>query len=132
MPLENAEREQWKTLPQTDEGFAKNIGVDELFGETGYTTNERRWARPTFDINGMTCGHQGEGVKTIIPSHASAKFSFRLVARQDPRELTRQLTDHLSANTPPGVNWELKPDHGAPGMLAKTDTPFAKAASQSH
>ena len=60
----------------------------ELFGEVGYSADERRWARPTFDINGLTSGHQGEGVKTIIPATASAKFSFRFVPDQDPQAIT--------------------------------------------
>ncbi|WP_436299065.1 dipeptidase [Stieleria mannarensis] len=127
-PLTDAERQQWAQLPQSDEAFAASVGVKELFGEQGYTTDERRWARPTFDINGLTSGHQGEGVKTIIPAVASAKISFRLVADQDPKELTEQLNQHFSAVAPPGVTWELETDHGAPGMLAKIDTPFAKAA----
>ncbi|QDV40327.1 Succinyl-diaminopimelate desuccinylase [Stieleria neptunia] len=127
-PLTDQERRQWRELPQSDAAFAESVGVKQLFGEQGYTTDERRWARPTFDINGLTSGHQGEGVKTIIPAKASAKISFRLVADQDPKELTGQLNDHFSANTPPGVTWELETDHGAPGMLANIDTPFAKAA----
>ncbi len=127
-PLPASQREQWKSLPQDDAQFASAIGVKKLFGEAGYSTDERRWARPTFDINGLTSGHQGEGVKTIIPATASAKFSFRLVPNQDPKLLSTQLRQHLTANTPQGVTWDLVDDHGAPGMLANIDTPFAKAA----
>ncbi|KAA5542301.1 dipeptidase [Roseiconus nitratireducens] len=126
--LPEDQRDQWRQLPQSDEAFAKSVGVEQLFGETGYTTDERRWARPTFDINGLTSGHQGEGVKTIIPALASAKFSFRLVPHQDPERLTNQLREHLAAHVPVGVAWDLKVDHGAPGMLARIDTPFARAA----
>ena len=86
-PLTDAQRQQWRELPQTDAAFAKGVGVEELFGEHGYSTDERRWARPTFDINGLTSGHQGEGAKTIIPAVATAKISFRLVPNQDPKEL---------------------------------------------
>ena len=127
-PLTDEERAQWRALPQTDEAFAKGVGVKELFGEKGFTTDERRWARPTFDINGLTSGHQGEGSKTIIPAKASAKISFRLVADQDPTELTGQLKQHFAAHAPVGISWHLEADHGAPGMLANIDTPFAKAA----
>lgn len=127
-PLSEDQRQQWRQLPQTDEAFAKGVGVDALFGEQGYSTDERRWARPTFDINGLTSGHQGEGAKTIIPAVASAKISFRLVPNQDPKELTTQLREHLAAYAPTGITWELDADHGAPGMLANIDTPFAKAA----
>ncbi|MEM0926479.1 MAG: dipeptidase, partial [Planctomycetota bacterium] len=123
------QRDAWAALPQTDAEFAAEVGVQELFGEKGYTTDERRWARPTFDINGLTSGHQGEGAKTIIPAVASAKISFRLVPDQDPKVLTEQLLEHLRANTPKGVTWDLHADHGAPGMLADIETPFAKAAA---
>ena len=127
-PLTETQRQQWRELPQTDAAFAKGVGVEALFGEHGYSTDERRWARPTFDINGLTSGHQGEGAKTIIPAVATAKISFRLVPKQDPDELTTQLGEHLAANASAGITWKLDVDHGAPGMLAKIDTPFAKAA----
>lgn len=125
-----SEREQWRQLPAGDEEFAKAIGVDTLFGESGYTTDERRWARPTFDINGLTSGHQGEGVKTIIPATASAKISFRLVPDQDPKVLTKLLQAHLDQHATVGVRWSLTADHGAPGMLANTDSRFVAAAQQ--
>ncbi len=128
--LNDGERQQWKSLPQDDELFAKSVGVDQLFGESGYTTDERRWARPTFDINGLTAGHQGEGVKTIIPATASAKISFRLVPDQDPKQLTSALEEHLREHTPAGVHWSLTPDHGAPGMLADTESRFVQAANR--
>jgi succinyl-diaminopimelate desuccinylase len=126
--LSKQERAQWKALPQDEKQFAKSVGVDELFGESGYSTDERRWARPTFDINGITAGHQGEGVKTIIPATASGKFSFRLVPNQDPQKITDALEKHLAKHAPVGIRWELKPDHGAPGMLADTNSKFVQAA----
>lgn len=127
--MDQREREQWKSLPTNDQEFANAIGVEQLFGERGYTTDERRWARPTFDINGLTSGHQGEGVKTIIPAFASAKISFRLVPDQDPRQLTESLKEHLQDQMPVGVRWSLNADHGAPGMLADTNSPFVEAAA---
>lgn len=128
-PLSDQQRQQWNDLPNDDASFAAAIGVDELFGETGYSTDERRWARPTFDINGITSGHQGEGVKTIIPAVASAKLSFRLVPNQCPKALSAALRQRLGELAPKGVRWELEDDHGAPGMLANIETPFARAAS---
>lgn len=128
-PLEHQERSEWKALPQDDVNFAGAIGVDQLFGEEGYTTDERRWARPTFDINGLTAGHQGEGVKTIIPACASAKISFRLVPDQDPLPLTAALKQHLQDHSPAGVRLTLTADHGAPSMLANTHSPFMQAAT---
>lgn len=128
VPLDDAQREAWKSLPQDDGEFADNVGVQELFGESGYSTDERRWARPTFDVNGLTSGHQGEGVKTIVPSTASAKFSFRLVPDQDPAAITQAVERHVSSVMPAGVTWTLSPDHGAPGMLADGNSPFMAAA----
>ncbi len=127
--LNASEREAWKRLPHDDAEYAAAIGVAELFGESGFTTNERRWARPTFDINGLTSGHQGEGVKTIIPAVASAKFSFRLVPDQQPDQILAGLRTHIGQHCPRGVRWSLTPDHGAPGMLADTGSRFVKAAS---
>ncbi|WP_146461658.1 dipeptidase [Rubripirellula tenax] len=124
-----SEREAWQNLPQDEAAFADSIGVKELFGETGYTADERRWARPTFDVNGITAGHQGEGVKTIIPATASAKFSFRLVPNQDPTKITAALEKHLADHMPPGVRYQLSPDHGAPGMLADTNSRYMAAAN---
>ena len=126
--LSQAERKQWSELPQDDVEYANAIGLEDLFGEAGFTTDERRWARPTFDINGLTSGHQGEGVKTIIPATASAKFSFRLVPDQDPKKITTALEQHLTNDAPTGVRWTLKPDHGAPAMVADTNSPFVAAA----
>ena len=86
VPLTEREREEFRALPLTDAEFMKQIGVTGLFGEAGYTSLERRWARPTLDINGLTSGYQGEGAKTVLPARASAKFSFRLVPNQDPAQ----------------------------------------------
>ncbi len=127
--LSQEERDQWAELPQNDPEFASAIGVEKLSGEHGYTTDERRWARPTFDVNGLTSGHQGEGVKTIIPATAKAKFSFRLVPDQDPGEVTAAVEQHLENHCPAGVKWNLEADHGAPGMLAATDSRFVHAAN---
>lgn len=129
-PLSDEERQLWHSLPHDDEQFAKAVGVDKLFGETGFTTDERRWGRPTFDINGLTSGHQGEGVKTIIPATASAKFSFRLVPDQNPQEVTAALEAYVQQRLPVGVRWTLKPGHGAPAMVADTQSPFIAAAKQ--
>lgn len=126
--LDESEREQWRQLPQDEAAFAEMVGVEELFGEAGFSADERRWARPTFDVNGLTSGHQGEGGKTIIPATASAKFTFRLVPDQDPEQVTSSLQQHLAEHAPAGVRWKLKIDQGAPGMLADTSSPFMKAA----
>ena len=126
--LSDTERQRWRQLPQDDGKFAAAVGVDQLFGESGFSTDERRWSRPTFDINGLNSGHQGEGVKTIIPADASAKFSFRLVPDQDPKQITESLQAHLDTQAPIGIRWTLTPDHGAPAMVADTNSPFVTAA----
>lgn len=130
VPLSEAERQAWQSLPQDDRQFAAAIGVDSLFGEANMTTDERRWARPTYDINGLTAGHQGEGVKTIIPATATAKFSFRLVPDQQASRITAALREHLSRRAPVGVRWSLHEGHHAPPMVADTDSPFIAAARQ--
>lgn len=129
-PLSENEREQLADLPQSDELFAEQIGVPALGGEAHYTALERRWARPTFDVNGLTSGHQGEGSKTIIPATASAKISFRLVPDQDPSKLAAAFEAFLKSKLPPSVHMKLTSDHGAPGMLSRLDSPYVTAAQQ--
>ncbi|MEM1304943.1 MAG: M20/M25/M40 family metallo-hydrolase, partial [Planctomycetota bacterium] len=84
VPLAAAEREEFAGLPFSEERFAEQLGVDGFTGEAGYTTLERRWARPSCDISGLWSGYRGEGAKTVLPAKAGAKFSFRLVPNQDP------------------------------------------------
>ncbi len=107
LPLTDQERKQFAALPFDEAEFKKQIGVDAVAGEEGYTTLERRSARPTFDINGLTSGYQGEGAKTILPSKASAKFSFRLVPNQDPKKIAKSLEKKLRELCPAGVKMEL-------------------------
>jgi len=129
LPIPEVERQAWQQLGAVDAELASSCGVEEVAGEAGFSSNERRWARPSFDINGLTAGHQGEGVKTVLPATASAKFSFRLVPDQDPQKITDQLKRHLQSHCPPGVHWTLEPDHGAGAMLADAGSPYASAAA---
>ncbi|WP_404305742.1 dipeptidase [Neorhodopirellula lusitana] len=128
--IPKVEREAWKLLGSDDKSFAESVGATALGGEPGFTTDERRWARPSLDINGLTSGHQGEGVKTVLPAKALAKFSFRLVPGQDPKKVTTLVRDHLMEHCPVGVTLELKPDHGASAMLADANSPYTQAASR--
>ncbi len=116
------------SLPGDDQTMARQLGVPSLFGESGFSTTLRRWARPSFDINGLTSGHQGEGGKTIIPSFAVAKFTFRLVPDQDPDRIAAAVRKHLESRLPPGVRLTLDVGHGAPGMVTSIDSPFVDAA----
>ncbi len=129
IPLTEREREEYRELPLTDEDFMKSVGVKGLFGEAGYTSIERRWARPTLDINGLTSGYQGEGAKTVLPARASAKFSFRLVPNQDPHNIASSLRKFLDERLPPGIEMELVDHHGAPGVIVPLESPYMSAAA---
>ena len=128
--LTDAERSQFAALPFDERDYMKQLGVTVLAGETGYTTLERRWARPTFDIHGLTSGYQGEGAKTVLPARARAKFSFRLVPNQDPLKVAASLRSFLKERCPPGVTYELDEHHGAPGIVVPLESPYVAAASR--
>ena len=123
LPLTELERKQFAALPFNEAEFKKQTGVEAVFGEEGYTTLERRSARPTFDINGLTCGYQGEGTKTVLPSKASAKFGFRLVPNQNPQKigdaLEKMLRGDLSAQREDGV-YPLRRRPGRGGTAGKS------------
>jgi succinyl-diaminopimelate desuccinylase len=129
VPLTDRERAEYRALPMTDAEFMKPLGVNGLSGEAGYTALERRWARPTCDINGLTSGYQGEGAKTVLPAKAIAKFSFRLVPNQDPHKIGASLRTFLEEQLPPGIAMELVDHHGAPGVLVPLDSPYMRAAA---
>jgi succinyl-diaminopimelate desuccinylase len=107
----------------------EQVGVRGLSGEKEFTSLERRWARPTLDINGLTSGYQGEGAKTVLPAWASAKFSFRLVPNQNPAKVTTSLRRFFEARLPPGIEMELIDHHGAPGVVISLDSPYMRAAA---
>ncbi|MFO0898786.1 MAG: dipeptidase [Pirellulales bacterium] len=130
VPLSDEERRQFAALPFDERKFQEKLGVPALAGEEGFTTLERRWARPTFDINGLWSGYQGQGAKTVLPAKAGAKFSFRLVPKQDPAKLTAALRKFIEERCPPGVRWELIDMHGAPGVVACLDSPYMAAAGR--
>jgi acetylornithine deacetylase/succinyl-diaminopimelate desuccinylase-like protein len=129
-PLSDAERRQFAALPFDEAKFREQLGVAALAGEAGYSTLERRWARPTCDINGLWSGYQGEGSKTVLPARAGAKFSFRLVPNQDPAKIHRALEEMLRRRCPPGISMELIAYHGAPGVVVPLDSPYMKAAAR--
>jgi succinyl-diaminopimelate desuccinylase len=130
IPLADVERQQFRDLPFDEANFMRQLAVDATWGETGHTNIERRWARPTCDINGLTSGYQGEGAKTVLPARASAKFSFRLVPNQDPAKITKALQQFLEARVPPGIRMELVDHHGAPGIVVPLDSPYINAAAR--
>lgn len=129
-PLTHQERDQLASLPFDERRYLDEIGVATPYGEEGYTTLQRRWARPTFDICGLTSGYQGEGAKTVLPATARAKFSFRLVPRQDPEKITQALRAMLAELCPPGITMELTADHGSPGIVVSQGSPYIQAAAR--
>ena len=107
--------------------------MDDLFGEPGYTTLERAWARPTLEVNGMWGGFQGEGVKTVIPSTAHAKISCRLVANQDPKAIIARIKEHVAEHAPSGVRVTVTPyESVATPYLMPNDHPGNEAARAVH
>jgi acetylornithine deacetylase/succinyl-diaminopimelate desuccinylase-like protein len=127
-PLEDWERAEFAKLPFSEADFQAQVGVTSLEGEVGYTTLERRWARPTCDVNGIFGGYQGPGPKTVLPCTAGAKLSFRLVPDQDPKTVAQQFRAHVARVTPPGVTVEVIEHHGAPAVLVGVDSPGVRAA----
>lgn len=130
VPLKDSERDRWAALKFDDSRLAKQLGVSELAGESGYSTLERRWARPTCDVHGLMGGYQGEGGKTIIPACAGAKVSFRLVPNQDPATVAKQFQQFVSNFKQPGIRFEVKDLHGGPGVVIDPDSPFMKAGER--
>ena len=127
--LADWEREQFAAARLFPEkAFQADLAVSSLEGEAGFTTLERKWARPTCDVNGIYGGYAGPGPKTVLPCKAGAKLSFRLVPDQDPKTVEKQLHDHVARVCPKGVTYEIITYHGAPAVLVNTDTPGVRAA----
>ncbi|MER3405305.1 MAG: dipeptidase [Chloroflexota bacterium] len=103
VPLSEADRALIAQVPFDEEAYKAQIGVDELFGEPGYSTYERLWARPTLEINGMWGGFQGEGIKTVLPREAHAKVTCRLAANQDPDRVAGAIIAHVEEHRARGV-----------------------------
>ena len=108
IPLSIDERQELARLPLDDDFYKSQTGVNLLVGEKGYSSTERVSARPTLDIHGIYSGYIGIGPKTVIPSYAMAKFSCRLVPRQEPARIYQQLIDYLNHNAPKTIQWEVK------------------------
>ena len=130
-PLENWERDAWHKLPvDGDKLVLKETGVPELFGESGYDSAERIWARPTAEINGIGGGYQGKGTKTVIASHAMAKLTFRLVPEQEGDEVLKLAREHLRKHLPKGVTLEITDGHSGPWYLADPRSALGEAAQR--
>ncbi len=130
-PLTDGERDAWKRLPFSAADELKKIGLppEADRGEKGYSAMEREWARPTAEINGIFGGYTGAGAKTVIPAHASAKVSFRLVADQDPPTIRDAFFAWCKSRTPPGCRWEFHDHSGGNPATVRTDSKFLSAAA---
>lgn len=122
--------EQIRGLPFDEAGFLKETGAPALAGEAGHTTYERLWVRPTCEVNGMLSGYTGEGSKTVLPAHAMAKVSCRLVPDQDPERIKKLFVDHVHKVTPPGVEVEIEIMHGGKPWRAKLEGRLHDAAKR--
>jgi acetylornithine deacetylase/succinyl-diaminopimelate desuccinylase-like protein len=128
--LSSAEREAINKAPFDLDAYKKDLGIDEVKGEKGYTTLERTGIRPTLDVNGIWGGYTGEGAKTVLPSRAHAKISMRLVPDQNSKEITDLFTKHFTSIAPPGVKVKVTAHHGGEPAVTPTDSVAFKAASK--
>jgi len=130
--LSKAERAQMAKAPFNLEAYKKALDIDAVYGEEGYTTNERNAIRPTLDVNGIWGGYTGEGAKTVIASKAYAKISMRLVPNQDWEDITALFKTHFENIAPKGVKVKVTPHHGGQGYVTPIDTVGYQAASKAY
>jgi acetylornithine deacetylase/succinyl-diaminopimelate desuccinylase-like protein len=130
LPLTDDDRAQIASLPFDEAAWLRSTGAPATWGEKGYSTLERVWARPTLDCCGIGGGFQGEGAKTIIPARASAKVSCRLVPDQEPEDIASKLAAHFARVAPPGVRVRVEFLHGGRPYLAPTDDPVYEVAKR--
>jgi acetylornithine deacetylase/succinyl-diaminopimelate desuccinylase-like protein len=130
-PLGDEDREKIARVPFDEAAYRAGIGVDALFGEPGYTTHERAWARPTLELNGIWGGFQGEGTKTVLPNEAHAKVTCRLVPDQDPVRVADAIEAHVRRHTPPGVRVAIdRRGSGARPYLMPAEHPGNRAVGE--
>ena len=129
-PLSDAERAEWKKLPFNETRYRKDLGAPRLFGEKGYSTLERVWARPTFEVNGLLSGFTGEGAKTVLPAVSMAKVSMRLVPDQDPDTIADRFEQHVKKLCPATVQLTLTRMHGGKPWMTEFDNKYVRAAGR--
>jgi acetylornithine deacetylase/succinyl-diaminopimelate desuccinylase-like protein len=130
VPLSEADRADLAALPFDESAYLDRLGLPTLVGEVGYTTLERRGGRPTLDVNGIWGGFAGAGAKTIIPAHAHAKVSCRLVVSQEPARVFEQLKAYVEEIAPPGVTTTVTFLGGGRPSLTLRDHPATRAAAR--
>jgi acetylornithine deacetylase/succinyl-diaminopimelate desuccinylase-like protein len=130
-PPSPAEKHSWFTLPFDEQEFLKNeVGSPRLTGEPGYTVLERIWARPTLEVHGIAGGFTGVGAKTVIPARATAKVSMRVVPNQDPGKIVAAFKDFVRANTPAGIQTEVRILGASPAVSVNPDHPAIAVAAK--
>ena len=129
-PLSEAERAEWKKLPFNETRYRKELGAPRLFGETGYSTLERVWARPTFEVNGLLSGFTGDGAKTVLPATAMAKVSMRLVPDQNPDTVAELFETYLKKICPKSVELTITRMHGGNPWMTEFDNQYVRAAGR--
>jgi len=128
--LSDQERAAWEKLPFNEKKYRKDLGAPKLFGESGFSTLERVWARPTFEVNGLLSGFTGEGAKTVIPAVAMAKVSMRLVPDQHPDKIAPLFEAYVKKVAPKTVDVKLTRMHGGKPWITEYDNPFVQAAGR--
>ncbi|OYQ40672.1 dipeptidase [Flavobacterium aurantiibacter] len=126
------ERAEMAKAPFSLDHYKKALDIEDVYGETGYVTNERNSIRPTLDVNGIWSGYTGEGAKTVIASKAFAKISMRLVPDQNWEEITELFTKHFEAIAPAGVRVQVKPHHGGAAYVTPIDSIGYQAANKAY
>ncbi|MDA9760309.1 dipeptidase [Flavobacteriaceae bacterium] len=130
--LSKSERAAMAEAPFSLENYKKALDIEAVYGENGYSTNERNSIRPTLDVNGIWGGYTGEGAKTVIASKAYAKISMRLVPNQDHHEITALFKTHFESIAPEGVRVKVTPHHGGQGYVTPIDNIGYQAASKAY
>src|SRR6266545_5495662 len=128
--LSDAERAEWKKLPFNETKYRKDLGAPRLFGESGYSTLERVWARPTFEVNGLLSGFTGEGAKTVLPATAMAKVSMRLVPDQDPKKICDLFEEYVKKICPKTVELKITRMQGGKPWMTEFDNKYVRAAGR--
>lgn len=127
--LSAAERTEMAKAPFDLEGYKKDLAIDDIHGEKGYSTIERTGIRPTLDVNGIWGGYTGEGAKTVLPSKAFAKISMRLVPNQNSHEISQLFQKHFESVAPKSVKVKVTPHHGGEPVVVSTESAGYKAAA---
>jgi len=130
--VSDEERAEMAKAPFSLDEYKKALDLEEVQGEKGFSTNERTGIRPSMDVNGMWSGYIGEGAKTVLPSIAQAKISFRLVPGQDNLKISALAKKHIESIAPASVKVEVKSLHGGQGYVSPIDMPAYKAADNAY